>query len=178
MSLTVIAASRAPGPEVAAEIEREIEVLRGLDLQELRVRWRQHLRSVPPPNLSRPLLFRLLAYRIQERVYGELDRETARYLDRVAREAARRRAAGEKRKAKAPPPVPPVALDQRLKPGTLLVREHAGEMHRVTVMAGGFRWGEATYTSLSEVARAITGTRWNGPRFFGLRDRAASEAAP
>ncbi|HEY0354369.1 MAG TPA: DUF2924 domain-containing protein, partial [Enterovirga sp.] len=79
------------------------------------MRWRRHLRSVPPPHISRGLLFRLLAYRIQAKAYGELDRETARYLDRVARESARRREAGEKRKTKAPPPVPPVSLDQRLK---------------------------------------------------------------
>ena len=163
-----------PG-ECAGELEREIEVLRGLDLHELRVRWRQHLRSVPPPSLSRPLLFRLLAYRIQARVYGELDRETARYLDRVARESARRRAAGEKRRAKAPPPIPPVSSGG-LKPGTLLMREFAGEMHRVTVVPSGFAWRDATYTSLSEVARAITGTRWNGPRFFGLRDKVAASA--
>jgi hypothetical protein len=177
MSLTVINGSRDPGSDAAAEIAREIELLRGLDIQELRSRWRQHLRGAPPPTLSRPLLFRLLAYRIQERVHGGLDRETARYLDRIAHEAARRRAAGEKRKAKAVPDVPPVALDQRLKPGALLVREHAGEMHRVIVVAGGFRWREETFASLSEVARAITGTRWNGPRFFGLRDRTAEAAS-
>jgi hypothetical protein len=93
----------------------------------------------------------------------------------VARDSARRREAGEKRNPKAPPPVPPVSLDQRLKPGTLLIREFGGEMHRVTVVAGGFSWKGLTYTSLSEVARAITGTRWNGPRFFGLRGKAAGE---
>jgi hypothetical protein len=178
MSPTVITGSSDPRMGVAAEIERELELLRGLDLHALRVRWRQHLRGVPPPTLSRPLLVRLLSYRIQERVYGGLDRDTARYLDRIAHEAARRKRAGERRKPKAVPEVPPVALDQRLKPGTLLVREHAGEMHRVVVVPGGFRWKEATFTSLSEVARAITGTRWNGPRFFGLRDRAALEMAP
>jgi hypothetical protein len=176
MALTVITGSCDLGSDAVAEIAREIELLRGLDLEELRSRWRQHLRGAPPPNLSRPLLFRLLAYRIQERVFGGLDRETARYLDQLAREAARRQAAGEKRRAKAVPDVPPVALDQRLKPGALLVREHAGEMHRVIVVAGGYRWRETTYTSLSEVARAITGTRWNGPRFFGLRDKSIEAA--
>jgi hypothetical protein len=166
--------SNDPGTN-APDLDREIEVLRTLDLHELRVRWRRHLRSVPPPHIPRGLLFRLLAYRIQAKAYGELNRETARYLDRVARESARRQAAGEKRKPKAPPPVPPVSLDQRLKPGTLLVREFGGEMHRVTVVAGGFSWKGTTYTSLSEVARAITGTRWNGPRFFGLRRNGESQ---
>jgi hypothetical protein len=61
-----------------------------------------------------------------------------------------------------------------LKPGALLVREHAGVQHRVTVVEAGFAWNGATYKSLSEIARAITGTNWNGPRFFGLRDRTST----
>ncbi|MFN7321876.1 MAG: DUF2924 domain-containing protein [Methylobacterium sp.] len=64
-------------------------------------------------------------------------------------------------------PPPPLA---RFKPGTVLMREHAGEMHKVTVLDVGYGWNGLTYRSLSEVARAITGTSWNGPRFFGLRD--------
>ncbi|WP_311274377.1 DUF2924 domain-containing protein [Methylobacterium sp. WCS2018Hpa-22] len=56
------------------------------------------------------------------------------------------------------------------------MREFGGEVHTVTVVAGGFAWRETTYASLSEVARAITGTRWNGPRFFGLRDKVVTRA--
>jgi hypothetical protein len=59
----------------------------------------------------------------------------------------------------------------RLRPGTVLVREWEGGSHRVMVLAEGFAWNGTTYASLSQVARAITGTRWNGPRFFGLRDQ-------
>src|SRR5258707_7911759 len=59
---------------------------------------------------------------------------------------------------------------RRLKPGTVLVREYQGERHTVTVVPGGYVWREATYASLTTIARAITGTAWNGPRFFGLRD--------
>jgi hypothetical protein len=69
--------------------------------------------------------------------------------------------------------VPAVPDSRTLKPGAVLVREHAGTLHRVTVVEGGYAWSGTTYRSLSEVARAITGTRWNEPRFFGLRDRAA-----
>ncbi|WP_336491458.1 DUF2924 domain-containing protein [Methylobacterium nigriterrae] len=154
-----------------SDLEREIAALATLDLAALRSRWRQRLRSAPPPQLSRALLLRLLAYRLQAKQLGDLDRDTARLLDRLARERLRRRAADERsRRPKAAPTIPP-APGPGLRPGTLLVREHAGQVHTVTVLAEGFAWVGGTYTSLSEVARAITGTRWNGPRFFGLRDK-------
>src|ERR1700680_4257482 len=82
------------------------------------------------------------------------------------------------------PPVPPVPSRRSLKPGSILVREHAGELQRVVVLENGFAWNGTTYQSLSEVARAMTGTNWNGPRIFGLRDKTprssaiASEEAP
>ncbi|KQP56332.1 hypothetical protein ASG40_04495 [Methylobacterium sp. Leaf399] len=159
---------------IGPELTREIEGLTCLDLGDLRIRWRQHLRSAPPPHLSRTLMMRLLAYRIQAKVLGDLDRDSARLLDRIAKERLRRRAAAERAaKPKAVPIVPPIPAPG-LRPGTLLVREFAGEVHTVTVVAGGFAWKEASFTSLSEVARAITGTRWNGPRFFGLRDKVPS----
>jgi hypothetical protein len=62
-------------------------------------------------------------------------------------------------------------LDQRIKPGTMLVREHGGVMHRVTVLAAGYAWNGETYPSLSRVAKAITGTSWSGYAFFGLKER-------
>ena len=77
--------------------------------------------------------------------------------------------------SKRPPPIPPVPDKRSLKPGTILAREHDRELHRVMVLDNGFAWNGATYRSLSEVARAITGTNWNGPRFFGLRDKPARE---
>ena len=99
---------------------------------------------------------------------------TASFVQRCSR-----RSAGHA-KPKAPPPIPPVSVSRSLKPGTLLAREHDGQVHRVTVTAEGFAWNGAVYQSLSEIARLITGTRWNGPRFFGLRDRPApsDEAVP
>lgn len=159
-------------PMAAADIvEAQVASLSGLDLHELRIRWRKLFRASAPPHLPRYLLVRVIAYRIQANVYGDLDRETARYLDRIAKEYRKRRNAGQILSARQPPPIPPVPVPRSLKPGTILAREHAGAMHRVMVVEGGFSWNGAEYQSLSEVARAITGTNWNGPRFFGLRDR-------
>jgi hypothetical protein len=151
-------------------IDQQLAELSTLDHQDLRVRWRKLLRT-QPPQLSRSLLLRLFAYRLQARAYGDLDRETVRYINHVARERLRRKAEPGRRNAKAPPPIPPVPTSTRLKPGTLLAREFNGVMHRVTVTQEGFAWQGNTYSSLSEIARLITGTRWSGPRFFGLRDK-------
>jgi len=131
-------------------IEAEIDRVRSLGLDELRTLWRTTLRSCPPPALTKDLMSRFLCRHIQEQVLGGLDRETAKLLDRLAR--------GDN----AGPP-------RRLKPGTVLVREYQGERHTVTVVAGGYLWRGARYASLSTIARAITGTAWSGPRFFGLR---------
>jgi hypothetical protein len=155
-----------------AAVAAELEALPALDLHALTVRWRKLLRS-PVPDLPKYLLVRLLAYKLQAKAYGDLDRETARYLDRIALDRTRRQLAGEgKRKPKAPPPIPPVPDPRTRKAGTLLVREFEGVLHTVTVVPDGFTWQGRTYKSLSEIARLITGTRWNGPRFFGLRDKA------
>jgi len=159
-----------------AHLDQQLDEFSTLDLQDLRVRWRKLLRT-QPPDLSRPLLLRLLAYRLQARAYDDLNRETVRYLNRIARERIRRKTEPGRRNAKAPPSVPPVPTSSRLKLGTLLAREFNGTMHRVTVTQEGFAWQENTYSSLSEIARLITGTRWNGPRFFGLRDKLDSGQA-
>jgi len=125
------------------------------------------------PHLTRHLLFAVIAYRIQADRFGDLDHETRQVLDRtVAKEAG---------------PVTSARLasfDQKrteLSPGTVLVREWDRQSQRVMVMADGFAWNGQTYDSLSKVAFAITGTKWNGPRFFGLRDkedRSTMEALP
>jgi Protein of unknown function (DUF2924) len=133
-------------------IEAEIDHVRSLGLDELRTLWRTTLRSPPPPALTKDLMARFICWHIQEQALGGLDQDTAKLLDRLARDDK-----------------PGMDLPRRLKPGTVLVREYQGERHTVTVVRGGYVWGEATYASLSTVARAITGTAWNGPRFFGLR---------
>jgi hypothetical protein len=147
--------------QLAADLAR----LEELDLHGLRARWRRLFRKPAPPHLPRYLLLRIIAYRVQVNALGDLDRDTARLLDQIARERS------EGRSTRIPP-----APDRRgLKPGTLLIREHDGVLHRVTVVKGGFGWNGTTCRSLSEVARAITGTRWSGPRFFGLREQEKEE---
>ena len=178
MRATSIASALLPAPtDAGRDLEAEIEALSRLDLHELRLRWRQLLRTRPPEPLSRSLLLRLLAYKLQAKAYGDLDRETARYLDRIAKEQARQHRREQGRR-KAPLPIPPAPTGRRLKVGTLLAREHAGHLHEVTVVADGFVWNGSTYTSLSQIALLITGTRWSGPRFFGLRDKRTTAKAP
>jgi len=140
---------RSPDREA---IEAEIDRVRSLGLDELRTLWRTALRSSPPPALTKDLMARFICWHIQEQALGGHDRDTAKLLDSLAR--------GDKPGADGP---------RRLKPGTVLVREYQGERHTVTIVPGGYLWREATYTSLSMIARAITGTAWSGPRFFGLR---------
>jgi hypothetical protein len=141
----------------------EIAHLRGLDLNGLRARWQSVFQRQAPAHLTRHLLFAIIAYRIQANRFGDLDHETKQVLDRtVAKEAG---AVTSARLA---------SFDQKrteLSPGTVLVREWDRQSQRVVVMADGFAWNGQTYDSLSKVAFAITGTRWNGPRFFGLRDK-------
>jgi len=151
-----------PRPSFEREgIEAEIDRVRSLGLDELRTLWRVTFRSSPSSAFSKDLMARFLCWHIQERAQGGLDPETAKHLDGLAR--------GDKRGADRP---------RRLKPGTVLLREYQGERHTVTVVANGYVWHETTYASLSTIARAITGTSWNGPRFFGLRSGAESTALP
>jgi|RhiMetStandDraft_8_1073273.scaffolds.fasta_scaffold10200_2 DUF2924 family protein len=149
-------------------LDDEIAHLRDLDLQGLRARWKSMFRQQPPPHLPRHLLFAVLAYRLQADALGDLNPATARLLRQIAtaggtlgtsrltQEYGRRRA--------------------ELKPGTILMREWNAQAYRVMVVDEGFALNGKTYDSLSKVAFAITGTNWNGPRFFGLRDKILPEA--
>ena len=140
----------------------EIAHLRGLDLKGLQARWHSVCQRPAPAHLPRHLLFALIAYRIQADHLGDLDHEIAQVLDRTAAKET-----GAVTSARL------LSFDQRrteLTPGTVLVREWDRQSQRVMVMADGFAWNGQTYDSLSKVAFAITGTKWNGPRFFGLRD--------
>ena len=130
-----------------AAIEAEIARIRSLPLDALRRRWRVMFGRTPPAALSKDLLGRMMACRLQEQAFGSLDRESLRFLEGLARHGASRR---------------------QLKPGTVLVRDYHGQRHTVTVAADGFNWQGTTYPSLSAIARAITGTAWSGPRFFAL----------
>ena len=145
-------------------VEDEIVHLRGLDLKGLRARWRSVLQRPAPDHLPRHLLFAIIAYWIQADRFGDLDHETRQLLDRTSAPES-----GTAMSARL------ISFDQRrteLTPGTVLVREWDRRSQRVMVMANGFAWNGQTYDSLSKVAFAITGTNWNGPRFFGLREKA------
>jgi DUF2924 family protein len=147
-----------------ASIEDEIAQLRDLDLRGLRIRWQNAFGKPAPDHLARYLLFRIIAYRLQADRLGDLDAETLKVL---------KQAAGQQGTASAVSKTL-ARLDQRRSappPGTVLVREWDRKSHRVMVMPDGFAWNGETFGSLSEIAFAITGTKWNGPRFFGLRDR-------
>ena len=136
----------------------EIAGLRDLDIAQLRNRWQTVFGRRSPSQLPRHLLFRVLAYRLQADHLGDLDGECRRLLDRSeSPEEAGRRAVDLSRRT------------AELRPGTVLGREWNGRMHRVAVLAENFAWNGNSYPSLSKVALAITGTRWNGPKFFGLR---------
>ena len=144
------------------KLEAEIARLRDLDVKELRGRWQGFLGRQPPPHLPRHLVFRILAYRLQADRFGDLDGESKHLLDRSeSPEKAGQQAVGLVRRI------------ADVRPGTVLGREWNGRMQRVSVLANGFAWNGKSYPSLSQAAFAITGTRWNGPRFFGLRDKPA-----
>ena len=145
-------------------LDEEIARLRDLDVGDLRARWHSLFGRRPSPHLPHHLLFRVLAYRLQADRFGDLDAESRRLLDgSETPEDAGKRAVDPKR------------LTADVRPGTMLAREWNGRMHRVAVLADGFGWNGKTYPSLSAIAQAITGTRWNGPRFFGLRDKSSKE---
>jgi hypothetical protein len=130
----------------------EIACLAGLPRKALRAAWALEFKREPPKGLWQDLLLRTLAWRLQEKAFGGHDKATLRFLKDFAQKKA-----GDQR-------------CQRLKGGTVLVREFAGARHTVTIAPEGFVWQEKTYASLTAIARIITGTNWNGPRFFGLRE--------
>jgi hypothetical protein len=142
----------------AINVAKELARLSALTIFELRGEWRRLHRTPPPMRLSRDLLTRGITYKLQERAYGGLSTATARKLEHANADPQSRGAAK---------PVQPISL----RPGTRLVREWRGVTHMVLIHADGVEWRGQRYHSLSLVARKITGARWSGPRFFGLRQR-------
>ena len=137
-------------------LTNEIAALRKATPADLKERWRALYCNEPPLRISRDLLVRALAYRIQEKALGGLKPSTRRLLAKVAAEASANR------------PIE-VAPELNLKPGTVLLREWHGTQHQVIVGEDGIVFRGKPYKSLSEVACRITGTKWSGPRFFGLK---------
>ena len=135
----------------------EIVGLSKLDIDELRERWKAMYGKAPSREIGRSFLTRAIFYRLQERAYGGLKPSTRRLLARAAEETA----SGSSNR-------PQTRMAQS---GTILIREWQGTAHRVTMLDDGVSFKGKRYRSLSEVAREITGSRWSGPRFFGLRSQ-------
>jgi len=136
----------------------KLDSLGSLPIRELKQQWRSLYSSEPPHRISRELLTRAVAYRIQEQAFGGLKPSTRRLLERLASDAR----CG--RPLKIAPAAPASA-------GTVLMRDWQGATHEVRVLDRGVLYKRKRYGSLSEVARLITGSRWSGPLFFGLRSK-------
>jgi hypothetical protein len=147
-----------------AEVEEELNHLVTYRISDLRQRWRELFKNQPPTAFGPDLLRRSIAYRIQENTYGRLPASTRRTLDQLIK-LIRNKPTGR------------IELPRRIKTGSVLVREWKGTTHRVTVVDRGFIYEDETYPSLSEIACKITGTKWNGPRFFGLRRTCVSKTS-
>lgn len=139
------------------ELPLDLARLPQMTADELQVAWRSHLGGLPPSGVPKSLFARLLAHRVQIQCCDDLSRTTVRFLDGIAADLE----AGKD-------PELPYPEDRRLKPGSVLVREHDGIHHRVMVLDEGYAWSGKAFASLSAVAKAITGTNWNGQRFFGM----------
>lgn len=137
----------------ASDLDEQLAELASLSLAQLRERWPK-LTDKPVPKVSAALLRLALAWELQADVHGGHSRATLQTLDQLSRGKTKTRTA---------------------QPGMRLTREWTGTLHTVTIDEDGeIRWNDQTWTSLSAVARAITGTRWSGPAFFGLKSRAAA----
>jgi hypothetical protein len=158
----IVVQQSAPAQSTNPAVEEELVRLATMPIAQLRVRYREVFRSDPPEAFGPDLLRRSIAYRIQEKAYGGLSHQAQRLLDQMM-------------KAFTAKPDGKIVLPRRIKPGSVLVRDWKGKSHRVMVLAEGFAYGGRTYTNLSEIAVLITGTRWNGPRFFGLRTKPLEE---
>ena len=150
------------------KLASQLDQFRQLNPEELREQWQTLFGADPPPKLRSSLLVQAIAYRLQEKTLGGLKPATLRLLERIADDAA----AGRQ--------VSTTPEKIRVSTGTVLIREWHGTKHQVTVLKDGFLYRAKRFRSLSRIARAITGSRWSGPLFFGLkssRKEQISEAA-
>jgi hypothetical protein len=151
-----------PRDQLQLNIEEELEDVARNTIAELRNRWRELFRANPPLAFGPDLLRRRIAYHIQEKAFGGLSSSIRRELDQLVKVISRT-SSGR------------IELPRRIKAGAVLVREWKGKTYRVTVIDEGFAYDGRSYGSLSEIAGEITGSNWNGPRFFGLRKSSASK---
>jgi hypothetical protein len=148
----------ADSPAEATEIQARVLALDALTTADLQIEWRRLHRATPPSRLSRDLLIRGVAYRVQEQAHGGLSLGTKRRLRSLSEGADQRDGSA-------------VASVIILKPGTKLVREWHGHAHTVCVLDDGFEYQGERYPSLTRIARRITGVHWSGPLFFGISKR-------
>ena len=144
-------------PNDLEQLTSQLDRLGELKPAELRERWRILFGAEPPPKLRASLLSQAVAYRLQEKALGGLRPATRRLLERIADAIAARRKVS----------MPPEKV--RASAGTVLIREWHGKQHQVTALKEGFLYRAKRFRSLSQIARAITGSRWSGPLFFGLK---------
>ena len=147
------------------QLHTELANIQGESLEALRAQWTKLFKLEPGPWISRDVLIRGLAWKLQEAMFGGLSKAAARRMAQLGTELIDHGA------------IKP-AQTNAFKPGTRLVREWQGRVHEVVITEGGFIWSGNTYGSLSQVARLITGTRWSGPRFFGLKESGGRAELP
>jgi hypothetical protein len=150
-------------PCTDAPLAKVLAGLEGLEFEGLRRQWRNHLGGEPPTHLPRWLLARVLGHRLQTAAFGDLDRTVRRVIREEGKEEGGRPCAPFDRRD------PRTREGAGLKARALLVREWEGKLERVMVLDEGFAWRGKPFNSLSQIAKAMTGTNWNGHRFFGLR---------
>jgi Protein of unknown function (DUF2924) len=140
-----------PASAPAKALDAELARIGAMNIDQLRAAWRKALASDPLPAFSKDLLARAIAFHAQQKALGGLSPATARLLRSLI--------------------MPGIEPPRQVKVGSVIVREHQGVVHEVLAVPGGFCWQGKTYDSLSTIAKTITGTSWNGPRFFGLRSK-------
>jgi len=163
-----------PRPTSASATEGAVSAIQGMNLKQLRVEWTRHFGSPAPGCRSKEVIRGLLAWRIQAENYGGMMPDTVRRLRRLTEALERSADPGNAGNGKRFRTRTAVAL----KPGTVLTREWRGILHKVHVLKDAFGYGGHNYRSLSEIARIITGTRWSGPRFFGVTEEDGAVTAP
>ncbi len=167
-----------------ALVDDEIDRLEGLSIFELRTLWRRHWKQPPPMRLSKDMLVRGLAWKLQEQAIGGIRKPELRRLTALAKSSGEQRVIGDNDDVGSATSMGLAAQNNRspttsaptpitLREGNRLVREWNGTTHTVLVLATGFEWQRRQYRSLSQIAEAITGAHWSGPRFFGLTKRKA-----
>lgn len=149
-----------PVPEIAP---LNTSILNDLETDVLKALWAKHFGRPPPLRSRKSLLVDCLAYRIQEQVFGGLAYGTRAKLKKLANDVTD----GKK---------PAVLFQPKIKPGTRLIRAWGGQTHEVQALDSGFSYRNRRYTNLSEIARVITGSRWSGPLFFGIKRKEMNRA--